>query len=147
MHPSARAYRYRSPLGELSLLLSGDLCLHVDLETVDAPVCTPDHPVAIWLRGYFAGQQLPLPKLAPPATRFQAGLREALLDIPRGEICTYGQLAQRLHSSPRAVGQALRANSLPILIPCHRVVASHGLGGFAGGVDWKTRLLKFEQAI
>jgi len=147
LHPSARPYRYRSPLGELTLLLHGDSCLRVELQASDAPLCNPDHPVAIWLRGYFAGKQLPLPGMAPPATSFQARLRVALHQIPRGEVRTYAQLATRLQSSPRAVGQALAANPLPILVPCHRVVSSHGLGGFSGGADWKERLLKFEQAI
>jgi len=147
MHQSARTCCYRSPLGELTLLLSGDRCLRVGLRKEDAPFCAPDHPVAIWLRGYFAGKQLPLPRLASPATDFQARLRQALLDIPRGEVRTYGQLAKQLDSSPRAVGQALAANPLPIVVPCHRVVSAHGLGGFSGGTDWKEKLLKFEQAI
>jgi methylated-DNA-[protein]-cysteine S-methyltransferase len=136
---------YRSPFGWLSLELDGDVCHAVRLKPRDAPLeCTPDHPVALWLRAYFTGHVLPLPALAPPHTPFQAHLRQALLAIPRGETRTYGDLARMLHSSPRAVGQALGANPLPILIPCHRVVATHGLGGFGGGLAWKRRLLNLE---
>ena len=90
------------------------------------------------------GHVLPLPAMAPPHTPFQARLRQALLAIPSGETKTYGELAGMLRSSPRAVGQALGANPLPILIPCHRVVAIDGLGGFGGGLAWKQHLLNLE---
>ena len=63
---------------------------------------------------------------------FQQRLWQALRQIPPGETRTYGELAQRLGSSPRAVGNACRANPCPIIIPCHRVVAKQGLGGYAG---------------
>jgi len=53
-------------------------------------------------------------------------------------------LAACLGSGARAVGQALGANPLPVIIPCHRVLARDGLGGFACGLDWKCRLLNFE---
>ncbi len=64
-----------------------------------------------------------------------------------GHTLTYGKLAKVLHSGPRAVGQALGANPVPILIPCHRVVAAHGLGGFSCGLEWKKRLLAFERGF
>ncbi len=69
---------------------------------------------------------------APAPTPFQARLREALLAIPIGETRTYGALARQLGSSARAVGAACRANPLPLLVPCHRVVAADGPGGYAG---------------
>jgi len=136
---------YRSPLGRLVLELSGATChaLHLGPHHA-AHECPPDHPVALWLRAYFTGHVLPLPAMAMPRTPFQARLRQALLDIPRGETKTYGEMAETLRSSPRAVGQALGANPLPILIPCHRVVAANGLGGFGGGLEWKRRLLNLE---
>ena len=64
-------------------------------------------------------------------TPFQRRLWQALCEIPRGRTVTYGELARRLGGEPRAVGQACGDNRLPIVIPCHRVVAAHGLGGFA----------------
>ena len=64
-------------------------------------------------------------------TEFQRQLWGALCDIPRGKTLTYGQLAQRLGAEARAVGQACGDNRLPIVIPCHRVVAAKGIGGFA----------------
>ena len=64
-------------------------------------------------------------------TAFQRRLWEALCEIPRGKTLTYGELAQRLGAEARAVGQACGDNRLPIVIPCHRVVAANGIGGFA----------------
>ena len=64
-------------------------------------------------------------------TPFQRRLWDALCEIPRGATLTYGELARRLEGEARAVGQACGDNRLPLLIPCHRVVAADGLGGFA----------------
>ncbi len=63
-------------------------------------------------------------------TEFQRQLWDALCEIPRGKTLTYGELARRLGVEPRAVGQACGDNRLPIVIPCHRVVAADGIGGF-----------------
>src|ERR671930_1652000 len=64
-------------------------------------------------------------------TAFQRQLWEALCEIPRGKTLTYGELARRLGVDARAIGQACGDNRLPIVIPCHRVVATDGIGGFA----------------
>lgn len=84
-------------------------------------------------------------------TPFQRRLWGALCEIPRGKTLTYGALAKRLQAEARAVGQACGDNRLPIVIPCHRVVASDGIGGFAhstGGylVEAKRWLLAHERA-
>ncbi len=83
------------------------------------------------------------------------GFRRAVLEyvatIPRGSVCSYGEVAAALGrpGAARAVGQALRANPVPLLVPCHRVVAADGsLGGFsAGGRRQKERLLQAEGAL
>lgn len=62
---------------------------------------------------------------------FQRQVWEALCRIPRGETLSYGHLARALKAEARAVGQACGDNRLPLLIPCHRVVAANGIGGFA----------------
>ncbi|MFP3910088.1 MAG: methylated-DNA--[protein]-cysteine S-methyltransferase [Archaeoglobaceae archaeon] len=64
--------------------------------------------------------------------------------IPYGETVTYGELAKKLNSGPRAIGQAMKRNPIPIIIPCHRVIASNGLGGYSSGVEIKKQLLKLE---
>ena len=86
------------------------------------------------LLDYFAGKrrQFELP-LAPQGTSFQRALWQALSAIPYGELRTYGELAAALGSVPRAVGGACGRNPIPIIIPCHRVVAAGALGGFSGG--------------
>lgn len=68
-------------------------------------------------------------------TQFQRRLWDALCAIPRGRTLTYGELARQLGGEARAVGQACGDNKLPIVIPCHRVVAASGIGGFAHSTD------------
>lgn len=72
--------------------------------------------------------------------------------IPKGKVATYGTIAEILQSSPRAVGQALKKNPFAPRVPCHRVVAKNGLGGFFGATSGskiadKVRLLKSEGAF
>lgn len=86
----------------------------------------------------------------PSGTPFQLRVWHALMNIPAGQTTTYGTLARQLGTAARAVGQACGSNPLPILIPCHRVVAAHGLGGFmhsaeGAPLDVKTWLLGHEQ--
>ena len=90
--------------------------------------------------------------LRPVGTTFQRRVWEQISAIPNGQTETYGQLAKNLKNAPRAVGQACGANFYPVVIPCHRVVATGGgLGGFnreRGGflLDVKRWLLKHEGA-
>ena len=92
------------------------------------------------LLDYFAGKRrhFDLP-LAPQGTPFQRALWQALSAIPYGELRTYGELACALGSVPRAVGGACGRNPIPIIIPCHRVVAAGSLGGFSGGEGRATK--------
>jgi len=83
-------------------------------------------------------------------TPFQLKVWKALLKIPPGQTVTYGQVARAIGSpkAARAVGAACRANPIPWLIPCHRVVAANGLGGYSGGgVKRKRAMLKWEGAL
>jgi methylated-DNA-[protein]-cysteine S-methyltransferase len=100
------------------------------------------------LREYFAGKRVEfdLP-LAPEGTAFQRGVWRQLQEIPYGETISYGELARRVGNpkASRAVGSANGANPLPIVIPCHRVIAGDGsLGGFGGGLPTKQTLLDLE---
>ena len=67
-----------------------------------------------------------------PGTLFQQRVWRELILIPPGETRSYGELAKKLHSSARAIANACRRNPLPLLVPCHRVVAKNGPGGFMG---------------
>ena len=92
------------------------------------------------------------PKTYPPldlssGTDFQRDVWALLQSIPMGGVEAYGELAYRLNKpkAARAVGGACRANPIPILIPCHRVVGTNGsLTGFSAGINWKIRLLRIE---
>ena len=82
-------------------------------------------------------------------TDFQRDVWKALRAIPYGEVRTYGQIAAALGrpNAARAVGAACGANPVPVIVPCHRVVAAGGgLGGFSGGLHWKKRLLHLEKS-
>lgn len=74
---------------------------------------------------------------------FQEKVWRAIATIPLGQTRTYGELAKQLHSGPRAVANACGANRLPLLIPCHRVVAKHGLGGFMQGKENALRIKRW----
>ena len=99
------------------------------------------------LQAYFDGdlQKFDLP-LAPQNTVFQKRVLEEMRAIPYGHTRTYGQLAKNLESAARAVGNACGANSIPVIIPCHRVLGASGLCGYsgAGGLETKLALLKLE---
>jgi len=75
-------------------------------------------------------------------TLFQEKVLNQLVLIPYGETKTYGEIAKKLKTSPRAVGNACRRNPIPIVIPCHRVVASKGLGGYSGATEGETQDIK-----
>lgn len=73
--------------------------------------------------------------LAPVGTAFQQKVWKTISAIPRGDVLTYGEVARIIQSAPRAVGQACGANWFPLVVPCHRVTAAGGLGGFANHDD------------
>jgi methylated-DNA-[protein]-cysteine S-methyltransferase len=99
------------------------------------------------LADYFDGRlsRFDLP-LAPAGSPFAARVWAAMQAIPYGETRSYGDLANAVGSAPRAVGRACGQNPIPIVIPCHRVLAKGGMGGYsgAGGLATKHRLLALE---
>lgn len=98
------------------------------------------------LAEYFAGERQAFDLPLDLGTGFRARFLRALIDIPYGRTRTYGDLARELGVSAQAVGQACGANPLPILVPCHRVTGTSGLGGFSGGtgIETKVWLLRHE---
>jgi O-6-methylguanine DNA methyltransferase len=99
------------------------------------------------IRDYLLGGPDPRVKVVVPEDGFSARVWREIRKIPRGEVRSYARLAKALRrpGSARAVGQACGRNPLPLVIPCHRVVASDGtLGGFGGGRTIKRRLLELE---
>ena len=118
--------------------------------------CIPDstdrHYFTALLGEFLEGrrQNLPSPARSPfveKGTEFQRRVWDCIAEIPYGETKTYGELAQAIGKpgAARAVGQACNANPLALIVPCHRVIGSSGLGGFAGGCAVKKYLLQMEQ--
>lgn len=101
------------------------------------------------LAEYFAGSRTVFDlDLAPAGTPFQRRVWNALTEIPYGQTLSYGEIARRigLPGAARAVGQANGANPIPIVIPCHRVIAADGtIGGFSSGLEIKRQLLSIER--
>ncbi len=95
------------------------------------------------LLAYFAdpNSHFNLP-LAVSGTPFRQRVWQALTEIPPGQPVSYGALATKLGSGARAVGGACRSNPLPIIVPCHRVVGAHDLGGFSGSTGDETLSIK-----
>jgi len=82
-------------------------------------------------------------------TPFQVLVWKSLMDVPYGQVISYNELAKKIGNpnAARAVGNAVGANPIPIIVPCHRVVASRGLGGYSSGLEIKKMLLRLEGAI
>ena len=85
--------------------------------------------------------------LIPARTGFQQRVREAMIAVPWGRTLSYGGIAHIAGGAPRAVGQACGANKLPLVVPCHRVLAANGIGGYSGakGLETKRFLLALEK--
>lgn len=144
-----------SPVGRLGIRVEQDALTAIDFVGAGKTRKTADtaaaRAVVSALQTYFrdgAWGPADLP-LAPEGTVFQKKVWRALRRIPDGKTLSYGELARRVGSSARAVGNACRANPIPILIPCHRVVSVSGMGGYMGAtagrrLDIKRRLLELE---
>lgn len=129
------AAKYLTPFAVLGIRLQEGMLAGIDFlprdETTLAPSDALARQVCEQINAYLhdPGFQFYLP-LLHSATPYRMKVWQALRAIPRGQATTYGALAEALGSSPRAVGQACGDNPLPLVIPCHRVVAKNGAGGF-----------------
>jgi len=109
----------------------------------------PTSPITKDLARYFSGERVSFDRYSVDLsgfTEFQRKVYAATRAIPPGEVRTYGDIARQIGQpgASRAVGNALGRNPACIVIPCHRVVATNGLGGFTGGLRWKRALLRLE---
>lgn len=147
--------RLATPFGIVGVRTEGDALAEIVYLPRSAGTLAPANALAeracAQIEKYLAdpGYRFKLP-MKQVGTAFQRRVWEQISAIPSGETRTYGDLARALRSAPRAVGQACGTNYFPLAIPCHRVVAANGLGGFAhasGGylLDVKRWLLAHEQ--
>lgn len=145
---------FDSPLGKLCINVKGDRLCAINIGKDGQGACSDDNNILkqlqMELQAYFnnGACRFSIP-LDLQGTEFQKRVWHALSRIPAGDTTTYGQLATQLNSSPRAIGNACRANPVPIVIPCHRVIAKQGIGGYDGQrsgrrLDIKRWLLRHE---
>jgi methylated-DNA-[protein]-cysteine S-methyltransferase len=114
-------------------LLANRLC-RIEFAGQSYPLTDVVHPVLTALTEYFQGLRRSFADVdyLLSGTVFQYRVWQETCRIPFGERISYGKLAQRVSSAPRAVAQALRRNPIPIIVPCHRVVGACDIGGFGG---------------
>ena len=145
---------YPSPVGMLYLTADEDGLTGIWMHPEKTEDFTQLSQAKDWLDAYFSGNPMEISfPLNPHGTAFQKQVWEILLTIPYGETTTYGSIAREMarrigkqKMSAQAVGQAVGANPISILIPCHRVVGTNGkLTGYAGGLDKKRWLLRLER--
>jgi AraC family transcriptional regulator of adaptative response/methylated-DNA-[protein]-cysteine methyltransferase len=162
---SLAALPIATSLGKFTARYSGSGLAELDFPGRGAPVAPKQNeggriPAAVrrWHRATAAALQSALagrkPKSLPPldlgGTQFQQRVWQALRNISAGKTKSYGAIARAIGKpkAVRAVGGACGANPIPVLIPCHRVLAANGkLGGFSGGLGWKRKLLAREGIV
>jgi methylated-DNA-[protein]-cysteine S-methyltransferase len=133
---SGFAAKFDTPFALVGVRTEGDALTEIVYLPRGAGALAPANPLAervgAQIEKYIAdpGYRFRLP-LKPIGTPFQRRVWEQIAAIPRGKTESYGEIARILCSAPRAVGQACGTNYFPLVIPCHRVVAASGLGGFA----------------
>lgn len=131
---------YNTPIGKLGIVTDNDALSQIEFVANDTKLIRPKNPLAEktikQLDLYFisAKHQFDLP-IALQGTQLQIKIWQAMLAIKPGTTQSYGALAMQIQTNPRVVGNACRANPIPIIVPCHRIVAANSLGGYAGHKD------------
>lgn len=163
-------YEYDSPIGELQLFLLREEILRIVLpgsshlnqrfplppnergsaiRGIDGergPALQTIQAIKTSLDAYFYGKNIQLTNLPVDKLILNKKIYRVILSIPRGKTATYGEIAALagIPGAARAVGQACKKNPLPLIVPCHRVVAKNGIGGFNGAPGLKEKLLALE---
>ncbi len=138
--PSMTCHIIASPIGAIAISATDTAIQSIDILGASAEPDATDHPLlkeaADQITAYFAGrlQDYDLP-LVPASTPRGNELRAAVIAIPYGEAASYGEVARRADSGPRAIGRVCSHNPLPLIVPCHRVIAAGGKIGYYSGGD------------
>ena len=151
-----RVAAYGSPLRAMTIEVDGDVLTGLrygappDTRTLADPDDELVADIAAQLDAYFAGERraFDLDWKTLSASAFDVAVYEAMVTVPYGELASYGEIAQEAGRprAARAVGGACNRNPIPIVVPCHRVVAADGtLGGYGSGLDIKRSLLALER--
>lgn len=157
---------YSSPIGNISILAKQNVLLNLAIAGQSFPnnlkkedINTNQESEIIkatveWLDAYFAGKKPSTSNLAlaPQGSAFRQSVWELLIQLPYGDVRTYGDIAKEIAAkrgidkmASQAIGGAVGHNPIPIIIPCHRVIGSNGnLTGYSGGIDLKIKLLAHE---
>jgi methylated-DNA-[protein]-cysteine S-methyltransferase len=170
---SQHTYFYMLPIGQLQITMQANCLLNMTWITTNSvthdgfhylplqgislypPYATANYfaPIQILLKHLWQqpSTTIDIPLLLQ-GTAFQRQVWQALSDIPSGQTRTYGELANSLNTSPRALANACRQNPFPFIIPCHRVLAKTSMGGYAGQttgplIAIKSALLQHEQDL
>jgi methylated-DNA-[protein]-cysteine S-methyltransferase len=137
-----------SPVGKLGLLFTDNCIAKISFLPPKTFLIVPknniERRVVAKIKRYFCDPhcQFDLPMFIC-GTLLQIKIWQALQKIPVGKVITYGELAKKLNTGPRVIGNACRLNPLPIIIPCHRVIAANGLGGYSGRSNKAIRVKKY----
>lgn len=148
-------FYYDTPIGKIGIADNGDFVIGLFFGDTYRPQGAQEKETSLikrtmeQLREYFAGvrTEFDIP-VALQGTEFQTQVWKALMVIPYGKTCTYGELAARIGNPKafRAVGMANNRNPVSIIVPCHRVIGASGkLVGYGGGLNVKERLLDLER--
>ena len=141
-------YSYNSPIGNLLIISDQNGIESLSISDVKAEERDSfiDETVK-WLDLYFKGIEPDFkPMLSINVSEFKRRVYEIMMDIPFGKVKSYKEIAKEISPkmSAQAVGQACKKNPVILIIPCHRVIASDGIGGFAYGSCMKNKLLNHE---
>jgi len=151
-----KAYQYDTPAGQLVLLTQGNVLCNIEwliATSSQQKLQALPNELQKQLNHYWLTPEIDISLLLlRQGTAFQHTVWKALRKIPVGQTRTYGELAKDLNTGPRALANACRKNPFPLIIPCHRVLAKSGVGGYAGAVsgrliDIKKILLQHEKLI
>lgn len=132
-------FTIETPVGRLAITIEADHVKKIKLNS-ESSVCVPQTAVGKivvqQIKQYFESSkfEFDLP-LQQQGTEHQLKVWSALSKIPVGTVQTYGELAKKIGSHARAIGGACRNNPLPIVVPCHRIVAASDIGGFSGAQE------------
>ncbi len=150
----SNGYYYETIIGKISIVENGTAITHIyfnsvisnDIEIIETPLLKKANKE---LQEYFRGERKIFDlHLEPQGTEFQQNVWRALQEIPYGKTCSYKDIAENVGNikASRAVGMANNKNTIPIIIPCHRVIGANGkLVGYAGGLELKEKLLGIEK--